>query len=559
MENILLVEPDYKNKLPPLGLMKIATYHRNRGDIVEFYKGEAPYTKIISKDRVYITTLFTFHYDITVKCISHYTRYLKRDSVFIGGIAATLMASDFRRDTGIDNIVERQLSSSRALGYEDNINIDSLPLDYDILDDTFYTYPAGDNYFVHTTRGCPRRCEFCAVSTLEPKFETTNSIIDQVRRVDVMYGKKRNLFVMDNNVLCSPKVGEIIEDIRSLGFTGEANYIWPNQFEQMLGKIRRRKKLGVDYSKQLFETVDLLEAFAGKLGRYPKICGELNDVIKSIKASDEIGERLEAHSEFLTTITEKYRPKTRMIRYVDFNQGIDARLINKQNMKMLSTIPIRPFRLACDSIDDIDRFNRATKLAMDSNIRHFSNYILYNWKDSPEDLWVRLDNAVSLYGESGTRVDAFSFPMKYTPVNQKDRSYVGEFWNRKYLSAVNIITNVTNGVVAKESDFFIEAFGRNAEEFLEILTMPDEFIRYRFFFRRIGLLDYWRTLFHRLSVKDKEQLLAVLCEPKGNGSAIGAEYLRQLKKILLLYTLNKAQFDRGDRSYQSTVDEIESV
>ena len=116
MERILLVEPDYKNKFPPLGLMKIATYHRSKGDIVEFYKGEAPYTQVISKDRVYITTLFTFHYDITVKCISHYAKYIKCDSIFIGGIAATLMASDFKRDTGIDNIIERQLFSSRALG-----------------------------------------------------------------------------------------------------------------------------------------------------------------------------------------------------------------------------------------------------------------------------------------------------------------------------------------------------------------------------------------------------------------------------------------------------------
>ena len=43
MENILLVEPDYNNKYPPIGLMKIATYHKNKGDYVEFYKGKAPF------------------------------------------------------------------------------------------------------------------------------------------------------------------------------------------------------------------------------------------------------------------------------------------------------------------------------------------------------------------------------------------------------------------------------------------------------------------------------------------------------------------------------------
>ena len=179
MERILLVEPDYKNKFPPLGLMKIATYHRNKGDIVEFYKGEAPYTQIISKDRVYITTLFTFHYDMTIKCISHYSKYISPGSIFIGGIAATLLPSDFKRDTGAHNIIQRQLVRSSALGYEDNVNIDALPLDYDILDDISYRYPAGDNYFVYTTRGCRRGCDFCAVQILEPIFETTNNVIDQ--------------------------------------------------------------------------------------------------------------------------------------------------------------------------------------------------------------------------------------------------------------------------------------------------------------------------------------------------------------------------------------------
>jgi len=358
MERILLVEPDYKNKFPPLGLMKIATYHRNKGDIIKFYKGEAPYTQIISKDRVYITTLFTFHYDITIKCISHYSKYMSSDSIFIGGIAATLLTSDFEKDTGVHNIIRRQLLSSSALGYKDNVNIDTLPLDYDILDDISYRYPAGDNYFVYTTRGCPRRCEFCAVRILEPEFKTTNEIIDQVRRVDQVYGQRRNLLVMDNNILCSPKLREIIEDIRSLGFTGEADYIWPNQFERMLGKIKRRKKFGVDYSRQVFETIDLLETFGNTLKRYPKVHSEVDEVINFIKQTDNIDKALETHSAFLSAIVEKYRSKTKMIRYVDFNQGIDARLINKRNIKILSTIPIRPFRLACDSIEDTNKFNR---------------------------------------------------------------------------------------------------------------------------------------------------------------------------------------------------------
>ena len=40
---VLLLEPNYKNKYPPMGLMKIATYYRCRGDDVRFFKGDLKY------------------------------------------------------------------------------------------------------------------------------------------------------------------------------------------------------------------------------------------------------------------------------------------------------------------------------------------------------------------------------------------------------------------------------------------------------------------------------------------------------------------------------------
>jgi hypothetical protein len=45
-KKVLLIEPNYSNKYPPVGLMKIATYYRNRGELygdeweVVFYKGD---------------------------------------------------------------------------------------------------------------------------------------------------------------------------------------------------------------------------------------------------------------------------------------------------------------------------------------------------------------------------------------------------------------------------------------------------------------------------------------------------------------------------------------
>ena len=35
---VLLVEPGYRNKYPPLGLMKLASYHRDLGHDVLFVK-----------------------------------------------------------------------------------------------------------------------------------------------------------------------------------------------------------------------------------------------------------------------------------------------------------------------------------------------------------------------------------------------------------------------------------------------------------------------------------------------------------------------------------------
>ena len=59
--NILLVEPDYKIKFPPLGLMKISAYHKRLGDNVTFVKGIRQSVEYEFWDRIYVSTLFTYH------------------------------------------------------------------------------------------------------------------------------------------------------------------------------------------------------------------------------------------------------------------------------------------------------------------------------------------------------------------------------------------------------------------------------------------------------------------------------------------------------------------
>ena len=42
-KKVLLLEPNYPNKYPPVGLMKLATYHRRQGWTVVFFKGDLTY------------------------------------------------------------------------------------------------------------------------------------------------------------------------------------------------------------------------------------------------------------------------------------------------------------------------------------------------------------------------------------------------------------------------------------------------------------------------------------------------------------------------------------
>ena len=148
MEKILLVEPNYKNKYPPIGLMKISTYFKKKGDFVEFHKGLMPQSEVTEFNNVFITTLFTFDFDMCVQTINYYIEIVGRNNVYVGGIAASILPEKFRDAIPGLNVLTGQLVSSNILGYDDDVNVDILELDYDILWDISYEYPAADSYFI---------------------------------------------------------------------------------------------------------------------------------------------------------------------------------------------------------------------------------------------------------------------------------------------------------------------------------------------------------------------------------------------------------------------------
>jgi len=411
--NILLIEPDYRNKYPPLGLMKISTYHKNKGDAVAFYKGCSSKLRNQRWDRIYIASLFTFHWKKTIETIKYYKKSVKDPKdIYVGGVMASLLTDEIRRETGVV-VIKGLLNQKGVLGFEDDNQIDALAPDYFLLGDSLngpevYSYPTIDSYFVHATRGCVRHCKFCAVPFLEPTFFNGLSILKQVKQIKNKFGEKRNLLIMDNNILASDRFPEIIEEIKEAGFKKGAK----------IARIQNGREIHLK-------------------------------------------------------------------RVVDFNQGIDARLLNSKKMQLISQIAIEPLRIAFDNIKYEKLYRRSVWLAAGCGIKILSNYILFNYRDTPEDFYKRLQINIALNEElakKGYFTRIWSFPMKYSPVLgewSKNRKYVGEHWNRKYLRGIQCILLATHGVVGPKRQFFEKAFGRTIREFKNLIRLPDVYIIYR--------------------------------------------------------------------------------
>jgi hypothetical protein len=88
-------------------------------------------------------------------------------------------------------------------------------------------------------------------------------------------------------------------------------------------------------------------------------------------------------------------------RYVDFNQGVDARQIVKhpERITKLAEIAIRPLRIAFDDWAFRGTYQKAVEIAIEAGIYDLSNYMLYNSdeeNDTPVNLYKRLRMNVDL-------------------------------------------------------------------------------------------------------------------------------------------------------------------
>ena len=113
---------------------------------------------------------------------------------------------------------------------------------------------------------------------------------------------------------------------------------------------------------------------------------------------------------------------------VDFNQGLDCRLLTDEKADMLQGLPVKPVRFAFDGMQEDGHYQRAVRMMAARGHRNFMTYVLYNFMDTPQDFYYRLRVSVELEMELSASVG--SFPMRFQPILDADsgRSYVGKHW-----------------------------------------------------------------------------------------------------------------------------------
>ena len=445
---ILIVEPNYRSKFPPLGLLRISTFHKSLNDKVDFAIGCNESIKSKSYDKVYVSSLFTYELPKTVKTINYYQECVKnpQNDIIVGGIGATLLP-EYIRQRSKCKIVIGALDRHNALGYNE-CPISELIPDYSILKEVEKKYNPGDAYFARVSVGCIRKCKFCAVPILEPKFRYLQSISDQINEVISQFGEKKDLVILDNNILALKNISDIILEISNLGFARNS------RFENKL-------------------------------------------------------------------------------RNVDFNQGIDARLINQEIAQALSKICLYPVRLAVDNSSVIDKYKNAIKTLSDNGFSYYTTYVMFNFDDNPQDFYKRLKLNLELSLIHNIRITGF--PMKFVPINQVERHHISNNWNWRYLRGIQCILVGTHGMVSPNPNYFEVAFGKNVNEFIEIISMPDDYIIFRE--KNKNKAKEWKSCFYKLNSSEKEDLFNHLSANHGKHSNYKHPN-KNIEKVLRFYDPN---------------------
>jgi hypothetical protein len=198
LARILLVEPNFpiptKSKnhcnFLPIGLLKIAAYHKSIGDNIELHRGN--YCAIHRPDQIKVTSLFTYWSEQVWESVQYYKKAYPNAQLEVGGIYASLMP-EHAKASGCD-IVQTGL-------YRKGIAEDLSPA-YDLVE--------VDYQIVHASRGCFRKCNFCGTWRIEPDVIYKKSIKDEINKKQIVF--------YDNNLIANPYIKDILSEIEDFRF-----------------------------------------------------------------------------------------------------------------------------------------------------------------------------------------------------------------------------------------------------------------------------------------------------------------------------------------------------
>ena len=169
---IALVDSNPSPAVYPLPLLKLGAWRKSLGDECEIFNFSLPAKGEF--DEIWITTLFTYNLYEAVRLAAEATK--RAAKVRVGGVAATLLPDYFQHE-GVE--VHRGLHPEA----------ENYAPDYSLLEED------PDYSITYASRGCVRKCKFCMVSRLEPKFRNRRNWVR-----DLNPRAKRILFY-DNNWL----------------------------------------------------------------------------------------------------------------------------------------------------------------------------------------------------------------------------------------------------------------------------------------------------------------------------------------------------------------------
>lgn len=311
-----MVKPPYYSAYPPLGLLKLSTLLNQKGykpTGPERYHAGPNRPASFTPDEIYVTSLFTYAWRPVHASISYYKRLYPNARIFLGGLYASLLP-EHAKSSGAE--VHQGLIEEAE----------------DVMPD-YFLVPDWDGSIIFSSRGCIRKCPFCAVPSLEKEF------IPKATIEHLIHPAHTRVILWDNNFLASPYWYSILSEISHRN-------LW-----------------------------------------------------------------------------------------IDFNQGLDSRLLNEEKAEMIASMKTRLIRTAYDVYSSKKQVEKGVRLLVSKGVsaRKILIYLLFNTEnDTPEDLLARILDVMD-WG-------AVSYPMRYQPVKlpyalEKD-SYVSPNWSEEELEMV---------------------------------------------------------------------------------------------------------------------------